>query len=448
VAAAAEAFPAALPDGEVIVRVLLTGASGFIGRPLSVALASAGHEVFAVVRDPSAALRCNPAGRYLHADYTTDFEPSVWAPRVAGMDTVVNAVGIFRERERQTYDAVHLRAPRALFSACAAAGVKVVQVSALGADAGASSPYHTSKRAADEFLLRVCERAVVAQPSIVFGPNGASARFFTTLASLPVIPLPGRGDALLQPIHIDDLVAALVKLVETDLFLRGRVPLVGPTAVTLRAFLEALHAAMEPGKPVRYCTIPWAAMNGLARIAALHPHGLITPASLGMLARGNTAGPGPTSRLLGASPRPAADFIAPREADAMRLAANLAWLLPVLRVAIAAVWIASGIFSLGIFPAAESYALLERAGLSGAALPLALYGAAALDLAIGIGILGMKRRRALWLGQIALILLYTAIITVRLPEFWLHPFGPVLKNLPMLAAIWMLYVLEERRWTT
>lgn len=429
------------------MRVLLTGATGFIGRPLSVALGAAGHEVLGAVRDPACARRGHPAGRYLHADFATDFEPSRWAPRVAGMDAAVNAAGIFRETGGLAFDAIHLRAPRALFSACATAGVKVVQVSALGADAGASSRYHVSKGAADEFLLRVCERAVVAQPSIVFGPGGASARLFTTLAVLPVIPLPGPGDSLLQPIHIDDLVAALVRLVETDCYLRTRVPLVGPAPVTLRAFLGALHAAMEPGKRPRYCTVPWTAMKGLAGIAALHPRSLVDPASLGMLARGNTADPEPTRCLLGTSPRSVADLIALREADAMRLAANLAWLLPVLRVTIAVVWMASGIVSLGMFPAAESYALLERAGLSGAALPLTLYGAAALDFAIGIGILVMRRRRALWLAQLVLILLYTAVITFRLPEFWLHPFGPVLKNLPMLAAIWLLYVLEERRWT-
>ena len=45
--------------------------------------------------------------------------------------------------------------------------------------------------------------------------------------------------------------------------------------------------------------------------------------------------------------------------------------------------------------------------------------------------------------QLALILFYTIVISFRLPEFWLHPYGPLLKNLPMLAAIWLLYELEK-----
>jgi hypothetical protein len=72
-----------------------------------------------------------------------------------------------------------------------------------------------------------------------------------------------------------------------------------------------------------------------------------------------------------------------------------------------------------------------------------LYGATLMDLAFGIGSLVLKRRRWLWLAQLTLILFYTVIISFRLPEFWLHPYGPLLKNLPMLAAIWLLYELEK-----
>jgi len=54
------------------------------------------------------------------------------------------------------------------------------------------------------------------------------------------------------------------------------------------------------------------------------------------------------------------------------------------------------------------------------------------------------RRRWIWTLQLAVILGYTAIVTVFLPEQWLHPFGPVLKNLPMLAAILLLRQSEPR----
>jgi hypothetical protein len=56
----------------------------------------------------------------------------------------------------------------------------------------------------------------------------------------------------------------------------------------------------------------------------------------------------------------------------------------------------------------------------------------------------LRRRRWLWRLQIAVILVYTAIITIALPEYWLHPFGPVLKNVPLLALVVALHELERR----
>ena len=53
-------------------------------------------------------------------------------------------------------------------------------------------------------------------------------------------------------------------------------------------------------------------------------------------------------------------------------------------------------------------------------------------------------RRPLWLAQAALILFYTAVIALRLPEYLWHPYGPLSKNLPMLAALVLLHQLERR----
>ena len=126
----------------------------------------------------------------------------------------------------------------------------------------------------------------------------------------------------------------------------------------------------------------------------------------------------------------------------MRSHARLQWLLPVLRLSVALVWILTGIVSLGLFPVHDSLALLARTGLHGTPALVALYGAAALDLALGIAVL-CWRSLWLWRVQILLILGYTAIISWKLPEFWLHPYGPILKNLPMLAVLWLLHEYDR-----
>ncbi|MBL0729258.1 NAD(P)H-binding protein [Piscinibacter sp. HJYY11] len=425
------------------MKVLLTGATGFIGRHLAIALAQAGHEVVAAVRTPGRALpgvRAQIAG-----DFTRDQQPADWQGRLTGIDVVVNTVGILREHGAQRFDTLHEAAPIALFRACVAAGVRrVVQLSALGADTHARSRYHLSKKAADDTLLALPLQASVVQPSLVYGPGGASARLFNLLASLPVLMLPGKGSQQVQPIHIDDLVQALVKLIERPEARSRRIALVGPEPLALREFLARLRAALGL-PPTAAWPVPMPLVRLVAKAGRWWPGALLDDESLAMLERGNTAPATDTTALLGRPPRPVSQFITREQLPAASVMAQLGWLLPLLRVSIALVWIVTGVLSLGVYPVEGSYALLAQLGVGGALAPLLLYGAAVLDLALGVLTLTLKRHRPLlWLAQIGLILGYTVLITWRLPEFWLHPFGPILKNLPMLAAIALLMVLERR----
>jgi uncharacterized protein YbjT (DUF2867 family) len=390
------------------LKVLVLGASGFIGRAAAAALRSAGHQVTA------------GSLRFQHA-----VQPADWLGALAGIDAVVNAVGIFRERGAQSFDVLHDAAPRALFLACEMAGVqRVVQVSALGADAGARSAFHLSKRRADEFLATRPLQWSIVQPSLVFGKDGASARLFALLACLPVTPLPGDGRQRVQPVHVDDLAELVVKLVADPA--RGVVHAVGAREVQLREWLCILRGQMQLGQP-RFVEIPrW-----------LLP---LDRETREMLDRGNTAPAEGIRRALGRPPRAPEDFIDPEESRAVRLRARLDWLLPVLRASIALVWIGSGIVSLGLYPVEESLAMLARVGLESR---LVLYGAAFVDIAIGVAIFAVRRRRCLWRLQIVLIVVYSAVVAIGLPELWLHPFGPLLKNLPMLAAIVALHELED-----
>ena len=117
-------------------------------------------------------------------------------------------------------------------------------------------------------------------------------------------------------------------------------------------------------------------------------------------------------------------------------------MLAFLRFCMGVMWIVTGIVSIWVYPVADSFELLARTGVPPILQPLALYGAGALDILLGILCFVPYRRRLVWLVQIALITFYTVTITLKLPEFWLHPYGPILKNLPILAALFLLYVAE------
>jgi len=423
--------------------ILITGITGFIGSHMAAALAGRGHQVIGTVRPHHKDGNEADSYRLIPVDYIHDFDANIWKPRLKGVDVVVNAVGLLRQHGQQTFEALHYRAPRALFAACAAKGIKVVQMSALGADENARSRYHLSKKMADDALLASGNRAVIVQPSLVYGPGGVSARLFNLIAALPIIPLPGQGNQEIQPIHIDDLTCAVTELVETDRYLGQRVPLVGPEALTLQRYLSELRSLMGLGRGI-FVQTPIFWVNIAAQLGQRLGKGLLDVESWQMLQRGNTADPGTTRELLGHEPRPVNQFISPWNIRESRLAALLGWLQPILRLSIAVVWLIAGIVSMGVYPVEESYAMLARVGITGTFAPLALYGAAALDIAFGLGTLFLRNRRLLWIAQATLICMYTLTITVYLPEFWLHPFGPLAKNLPILAVIWLLYELEKR----
>lgn len=264
---------------------------------------------------------------------------------------------------------------------------------------------------------------------------------FKTLASLPICVRFGSAPQLVQPVHVDDVVAAIARLASDPSRAPGRIALVGPAAMELTGYLAALRTAIGMGR-LRVLRLPDRAARMVARTARFLPGAFLDEDVLSMLDRGNVADPGDMTQLLGHPPRPVRDFIA--ELSAERAQARLNWLLPVLRWSIAVVYMFTAQVSAGLFPVEESYRLLARTGVPSSLQPLMLYGAVGFDLALGLGTLLLARRRWLWLLQIGLILFYSVVIAWTLPEFLFHPYGPLTKNLPMLAAIWMLYELEEK----
>ena len=425
------------------MRVLLTGASGFIGRAAAQALRQRGHEVVRALRHPPV-----DDAQALQVDFAQVPQRDWWIPRLAGIDAVVNAVGILREQRGQPFDALHTRAPIELFHACAAAGVgTVVQVSALGADASARSAYHRSKRAADDVLRALPLRGAVVQPSLVYGPGGTSAALFNKLALAPLLPFPQGGRMEVQPVHIGDVAAGIVHVLEHPPAAVATLHFAGPAPLQLRDYLAQLREALGEGGRQWILPLPSALFRAGAAVAGHVPGSMLDRETADMLLAGNASPDNALPSLLERTPLAPRDFVPPAQQAAQRTQAALDLWLPVLRVALALMWIWTAAVSFGLYPVQDSYALLARVGLHGGLATLALYGAAVLDLVLGVLTLAApaRRRRWVWLAQLALIGGYTVLITFFLPEYWLHPYGPISKNLPILAAIALLWALEPGR---
>jgi uncharacterized protein YbjT (DUF2867 family) len=305
------------------MRIFLTGATGFIGSHTLRALAARGHQVTCLVRRAGRSSaqwervtrRLAVAGgtRIVAGEWIS---PATWRDALAGHDAVVNAVGIIRETRHARFDVVQTAAPIALFEAAAkVAACKIVQVSALGADVGARSTFHRSKRAADEHLARLGVPYVVLRPSFVYGPGDHSMAFFARLARWPLAPVPGEGRSLLQPVYIADLVSAIVQAVEREDLAAQVVDMGGAEALTFDALLDCLARAEGKTRGARKLHIAWPLMAlAAAGTDLLGGHGPITRDELDMLRRVMPVDISPFVELFGFVPRPFSEGVLLRRA--------------------------------------------------------------------------------------------------------------------------------------
>ncbi|MEW6339806.1 MAG: SDR family oxidoreductase, partial [Paraburkholderia sp.] len=416
------------------MKVLVCGARGFLGAAICECLVQAGHTVVEGVREPRTV-------HELAVDFSRDLTPDAWLPRLAGIDAVVNAVGILVERKGQRFADIHEQAPIALFTACSVAGVRrVVQVSALGAERGGSA-YFDSKLAADTFLATQPVEWQICRPSLVYGAEGKSASFFRALASLPVCVVPAQGRQMLQPIHIDDFAQAILRLLDPATPARQCVELVGATRVAYRDMLSSYRRQMG-FESARTLSIPAWLIGATAAMLDPIPGAILTRDTWKMLRAGNVGDVVQTASLLRRPPKGVDGFIDAAQALPMREQALAHWRPGLLRGVLALVWLWTALVSLFMYPLHDSLALLARVHVTGPVATAALYGAGLLDLAFGAATLLMPSRR-LWFAQAALIAFYTVVIAIAMPEFVIHPFGPLLKNLPILAVLFLL-VAEEK----
>jgi hypothetical protein len=156
-----------------------------------------------------------------------------------------------------------------------------------------------------------------------------------------------------------------------------------------------------------------------------------------MLEENNSADAKEITQLLGQQPRSSATWFSGIPGGLLRAQARASWTQAMLRFSLALVWIITAILSLGIFPLVDSLELLAQVGLHGNWAKSLLWGSAMIDCGMGLATVCAPSRN-LWRTQIALILGYSSIIGIYLPAYLIHPFGPILKNIPIIAILLML----------
>lgn len=416
------------------MRILLLGAGGFIGRHILADLIANGHDVSAVVRDPRGLAQAFPEATVVQLDLARATRASDWAPLLTAIDIVVNAAGVLSGSDMT---AVHVEMPRALHAAALAEGVaRIILISAISARDDVNTDYSRSKRAGERVLRESGVAWTILRPSLVYGDGSyGGTSLLRGLAALPWrVPLPGAGDFAFTPIHVRDLAQAVRRACEDSRFAGAVLEPVGPETLDLRALLTRYRAWLGFGD-ARFVPVPMWLLRLLGRLGDLAGSGPIATNSVEQLVAGNAGDSAAFAKAVGFEPRSLSDAFRDRPAQVQdRWHARLFFLSPAITAALVLLWVASAL--LGLFHgAAATEALVSSLGLPpGWADPLRI-GSSILDL--GVAALVLLDRRARWatVAQLAVIAGYSLVIGLALPQLWLDPLGPLLKNLPILLLV-------------
>jgi NADH dehydrogenase len=268
--------------------VTVFGGSGFLGRHLVRALARRGYRIRVGVRRPDLAGPLQPLGRtgQIQAVQANVRYPASVAAAVRDAAVVINLTGILFERGRQSFAAMHVEGAATVAQAAAGVGARMVQVSALGADADSPSLYARTKAEGEAAVRAAVPAAVIVRPSVLFGPEDDFFNRFASLARfVPALPLIGGGGTRFQPVFVGDVAEALARAVEGRAQAGATYELGGPEVKTFRELMEYVLTTIERRRLL--VSLPFALARLNAAVLQFLPKPLLTPDQVKLLMRDN-----------------------------------------------------------------------------------------------------------------------------------------------------------------
>jgi len=229
--------------------VLITGATGFLGRSACAAFTAAGFQVRALVRNPAAAADLQPIaqGGIFRCDLPDAIDERALA---GGARALSHAAYETRSASAEQARRTNVKGTEALVRLGRGSGVRqLVFVSSMAAHENAASLYGKTKYELEKLFDRTAD--TVIKPATIVGAGGVFQRTREMLRRLPVLPL-FYADRLLQTIWIEDVCQGLVRSVERSL--GGTLLLAHPESTPMREFYRAIAAV--DGIRLKVCPFP------------------------------------------------------------------------------------------------------------------------------------------------------------------------------------------------
>jgi NADH dehydrogenase len=284
------------------MRLLLTGATGFVGRHLLGRLLAEGKNVRALVRNPQKiGLDPAPNLELVQGDVT---EGAGLDQAMHGCDAVVHLVGIIVESGNATFERVHQQGTRNVVQSAKRRNVaRFIQMSAVGARADGVSEYQTTKWKAEEAVRQSGIPWCILRPSLIFGPgDGFVTQMLDVMRKAPLFrPVPGNGKPRFRPIFIDDVTACFAQALGNSSATNLTVELGGGDDLSLTEVLAEIAQCADIHKPTIHVPMPLM-MLGTAVAQTVLRRPPVTLDQLRMLKEGSACDIGPMQRIFGLTP--------------------------------------------------------------------------------------------------------------------------------------------------
>ena len=282
--------------------VLVTGATGFLGRRVVRELQERHHTVRCLVH--------TPGGERLFPDRTPDIyygnvtDPEALAEAANGVDIVIHLVAIIRQRRRATFEAINHRGTANVVAAAKQSGVKhFVHVSANGVTNDVQFRYLYSKWQGEQEVINSGLPYTILRPTLMFGPGD---EFLNTLAGLarifPLVPVVGSGRNRYQPIAVEDVARCLALSVDRQ-DLKGKIlDIGGPDQINYNEIVSIVARTL--GKRRWRLHVPmWMMHLATLVLQLVQPRPAVTVDQLRMLGIRNVGEPGIVDQTFGFTPR-------------------------------------------------------------------------------------------------------------------------------------------------
>jgi NADH dehydrogenase len=235
--------------------ILLTGATGTVGRALLRRLTASGASVRCLVRDPRRLGADRVRVQIVLGDLA---DPASFRNALRGVDTVVHLAASIRDQPRGSLEELNAVSTLRLTRAAERSGARrFIFFSAIGASFQSPTRFFRAKALARQAVESADLETTVFSPSIVYTPGDPWLTLLQRLSYLPAMPMAGSGKALFQPVWADDAADCVVSALERDPHVARRAfDLAGPESLSYDDMVRLALVALGRERPLLHLPRP------------------------------------------------------------------------------------------------------------------------------------------------------------------------------------------------